>query len=190
MATKDENGKWVDTELDKAKKACAKAEVEINRAVNYNNGENWVDKDGQLHKPNGQFAKGNKPKTTFADRPQDIGNGAWKPENTPSYQYRRFYNMDKDEFIKYCKVWGLVNFGPNEKLDDEQFANIPRNHTIAEETGCRRVLEGITDLSTTKEITNRIEGMPVSNINATVENKYAQLTPEELKALARAEFGE
>lgn len=182
MATQDKNGKWKMTEANIKQREAKKAEVEKNRQENYADGENWIDKDGQLHKPNGQFAKGNKPKTTFADRPEDRNAGGWKPENTPTYQYRRFWNMPKKEFIDLCKRWGLVKPEGDEKFE------IDNDHTVVEESAARRVLASMSSLPEMREITNRVEGMPTAKVEAKVENKYSNLTDEELKALARAEF--
>lgn len=45
----------------------------------------------------GQFIEGNKPKTSFADRPQHRHNGAWKKEDTARYKLEQMMSMNREE---------------------------------------------------------------------------------------------
>lgn len=75
----------------------------------------------------------------FQERPQDISSGSWKKENTISYQYRRFMNMDPDEL--------------------KAFAKLPsKEKTVAMEIAFRRVVASYKSLADTKEIADRTEG--------------------------------
>lgn len=47
--------------------------------------------------PDGTFAKGNVPKTSFRDRPQDRHNGSWHKENTPRYWLETMMTLSEDE---------------------------------------------------------------------------------------------
>ena len=54
------------------------------------------------HKPTNGYKKDGTPnnptgKGGFGDHPENRNPGGWRPEYTPSYQYRRFMNMDSDE---------------------------------------------------------------------------------------------
>ena len=94
--------------------------------------------------------------------------------------------MPKKEFIDLCKRWGLVKPEGDEEFDEE--FEIDNDHTVVEESAARRVLASMSSLPEMREITNRVEGMPTTKVEAKVENKYSNLSDEELKALARAEF--
>ena len=189
MATQDKNGKWKMTEANLKQRAEKRAESDRNaienmarddiRAVEHPNGNITL-----TDKKTGRFVKGSKPASTFADRPDDRNSGGWKPEYTPTYQYRRFWNMSRKDFVELCKNWGLIQPKEGEKIE------IDESHTVVEESAARRVLAAMASMPEMREITNRVEGMPTTKVEAKVENKYSNLTDEELKALARAEFEE
>lgn len=121
----------------------------------------------------GQFVKGHKPKTSFADRPQDRSNGHWDSRKTLSFQYKKFMNMSVEDF----KKWGQ---------------EVPQSErTMAEEIAYARVNEARGSakrgLKTTIEITDRTEGKATQYIESRTEitNPYDDLTTEQLEALAK-----
>lgn len=60
------------------------------------------DKDQMEHRnSDGTFKKGYKPKSTFADRPQDRHNGSWHKEDTPRYWIEKFTSMSEQELKDY-----------------------------------------------------------------------------------------
>lgn len=70
-----------------------------------------VDKEWAVRNPDGTFAKGTQPPTTFKDRPQDRHNGSWHKEDTPRYwletmmkmserELQRIYDNEKEPFFK------------------------------------------------------------------------------------------
>ncbi len=100
----------------------------------------------------GKFAPGYKPKTTFADRPQDISPGGWKKENVFSYQFKRFMNMSQDEFREFAKT-------PTSKM------------TMAERLAYTRVLHADKSLPDFKEVADRTEGKAAQAVDITTNGK-------------------
>lgn len=76
----------------------------------------------------------------FGDHPENRNPGGWKPEFTFSYQYRRFLNMDVEEF----KAW-------KEGVPDKE-------KTVVEELAYVAVSKARSDLRGRIEITDRTEG--------------------------------
>jgi len=84
----------------------------------------------------------------FQERPEDRNNGHWSPENTISYQYRRFLKMSPEEL--------------------RAFANVPENErTVAMDIAYSQVLASRKSLPHTKEITDRTEGKAQQQIDLT-----------------------
>lgn len=136
----------------------------------------------------GQFVKGvNNAVAGFNKHPENRSDGGWDKNMVASYQYRRFWNMERKEFVRIGKCWGIIGLD-KDKDDPKDYEYF--EHTMVEETAFRRVLASIESLSDMREITTRVEGQPTEHIEAKVENKFANLTDEELKAIARAEYGD
>jgi hypothetical protein len=85
--------------------------------------------------------KGNNPtgKGGFGDNPENRNPGGWKKENTLSYQYHRFLNMNPDEL--------------------EAWAKTPKSEkTVAMMLAYERVVAAKKSLPDVREITDRTEG--------------------------------
>lgn len=81
----------------------------------------------------------------FGDHPENRNPGGWKPEFTFSYQYRRFLNMNTDEFEKWIE-------------------NNP-NRTVVEDAAYSAVKTAKDDLKNRIEITDRTEGKAPQTIS-------------------------
>jgi hypothetical protein len=78
--------------------------------------------------------------------------GGWKPENTISYQYRRFLNMTPEEL--------------------ELFQNVPKSErTVAMDIAYSQVLQSRKSLPHAKEITDRTEGKSFQAMDITSNGK-------------------
>lgn len=107
----------------------------------------------------------------FGEHPEHANPGGWKKENTISYQYHRFMNMDPDEFKAFDKL-------PN------------TTKTMAMILAYNRVKESRSSLQDIKEITDRTEGRAAQSIelNSTgeVTHKFEELEDEELDRIIKA----
>ena len=84
----------------------------------------------------------------FRDNPQNRASGVWQPENTISYQYRRFLNMTPDELMA--------------------FKDVPTSErTVAMDIAYSQVLASRKSLPHTKEITDRTEGKAPMSVDVT-----------------------
>lgn len=76
----------------------------------------------------------------FGDHPENRNPGGWKPENSFSYQYKRFMNMT----ISDLEYWAN---------------NTPKDQrTVVEDLAYKRVVAANRSLNDIKEITDRTEG--------------------------------
>lgn len=137
----------------------------------------------------GRFVKGNKPPTSFRDRPQDRYSEKYSKDRMPSYQYKRFWGMDTEEVILLAKQWKIIEWSKEEKEEGLHKRRYPK-HTMVEEACLRRIIEANKSLQEMKEVTNRVEGLPTQKIEATVENRFKELGDKELKDIAEAYDGE
>ena len=131
----------------------------------------------------GLFVKGNK--IGFAAHPENSAHGRWNANLTPSYQYKKFFNMERNKFIEIGRKWRLIEI-PEGELEKYPY----ENHTMVEENSWLAVMRARDDLAYLKETTDRVEGRPKEKIEAKVDTRLTQMTDEELYDLARAEFGE
>ena len=124
----------------------------------------------------GQFIKGHKPKTTFADRPQDRSNGHWKGRDTYDWCLRKFDQMTDAELDK----WRKAN-PPSERTQAEKRALLRIKETTAES------IKPKDRLNITAHIADRAYGKAVETVSQKVEitNPYDDLTTEQLEALAK-----
>lgn len=124
----------------------------------------------------GQFVKGYKPKTTFADRPQDRSNGHWKGRDTYDWCLRKFDQMTDAELDK----WRKAN-PPSERTQAEKRALLRIKETTAES------IKPKDRLNITAHIADRAYGKAVETVSQKVEitNPYDDLTTEQLEALAK-----
>ena len=122
----------------------------------------------------------------FGDNPQNRSDGGWKKEYTPTYQYKRFLNMDIDELMFLSKCWGIVKLDPAD-YKDERFQN-PENkkRTTVEEMCLRRVIASMRSLSDVKEINDRVEGRAMQKVEASVKTDFADYSDEQLEKLGKA----
>ena len=137
-------------------------------------------KDGTPNNPTG--------KGGFKDNPQNKANGRWKAENSSSYQFNRWNNMDSELAIKYAKAWKIV---PEEKEDVtnvelQAFIEAHKAHTLVEERTLRAYFRSMTTLADAREIDNRTEGMPIATVRATVKNDFDGMSTSDKQKLAMA----
>ena len=102
----------------------------------------------------------------FGDNPQNRNPGGWKKENTISYQYNRFINMDEDE---------LRAFGALPK----------KEKTVAMLIAYGRVVASFKSLPDAKEIADRTEGKAKESVDLTSGGEKLNFTlykPEKLKS--------
>lgn len=99
----------------------------------------------------------------FGDNPQNINrNGTWNPENTISFQYRRFLNMTPEEL--------------------EAFQNTPKSErTVAMDIAYSQVLQSRKSLPHAKEITDRTEGKAFQSMDITSNGKDVVIPILDLK---------
>lgn len=115
---------------------------------------------------------GGTPPAGFNKHPENRNDGHWKPENTISFQYRRFMAMSPEELKKYSAT-----------PDNER--------TVAMDIAYSRVLASRKSLPDVKEITDRTEGKAAQAIDVTTQgesiNPLQGLTIEELRKLANGQ---
>ena len=86
----------------------------------------------------------------FGDRKHDISPGGWKKEMVFSYQYKRFLNMNEEDFQAWSKT--------------------PKSERTMVELGAyMRVREMLKSLPDAKEITDRIEGKALQQMEIKAE---------------------
>ena len=85
----------------------------------------------------------------FGDNPENRSPGGWKKENTISYQYNRFMNMNQEELEEW------INTTPN------------REKTMAMVIAYNRVVKAKKSLADVKEITDRTEGKAPQSVDVT-----------------------
>ena len=156
----------------------SKKDIEADRAE-LSNPEGARDKQGR-------FIRGSMPKVGFHTNPENISSGNWKKENSLSYQYNRFKNMECRDFKRLVICYRIANIPSGKSKKDYPYIK----HSTCEEIAARRILAGFTSLSDVKEITNRTEGLPISHTEVKVDNRIASLTDAQLSEIIKAEFGE
>lgn len=132
--------------------------------------------DGTPYNPTG--------KGGFRDNPQNRANGVWNPKMTPSFQYKRFLNMDSASLIEYAKQWRIIQLNKTEIKSGKYDGEFP--HTVVEEMALRRVLAGMKSLADVKEITDRVEGRATYKVEQKIEHDFANYSTEDLEKLARS----
>ena len=122
----------------------------------------------------GRFVKGNTPKTSFRDRPQDIYNIAdddnFNPKHSPRFQLRKLWSVPTDEVEKR-----IQNAKTNKKTPYGEYLALAQ---------ASRAVRSTKDFV---ETMNQAEGAPVQPIDMEIyEEKpspYDDLTVEELRKL-------
>jgi len=135
--------------------ATERAAIDFDRENNYKSGKYRIARDGSLRDSEGKFVRGTKTTGGFDYHPEHRRkSGGWDKRMTASYQYRRYWGMEKQEFIALGKRYRII---PIPK--DEVIANYPyEEHTMVEETSYRMIMLSLDSLACMKEITNRVEG--------------------------------
>ncbi len=119
----------------------------------------------EVRNTNGTFGKGHTPTTSFADRPEDRHNGAWKKEDTPRFKLEQMMKLSQLEL--------------GEVIDDVEAPLFERKLATAIRDGNWTVI---------KEMTQEVYGKPKESVDVTTQgqsiNPYAALSTEELRKLA------
>ncbi len=141
---------------------------------------NGFKKDGTPNNPTG--------KGGFRDNPQNKANGRWKAENSASYQYNRWNNMDSELALMYAKAWKIVPMDEKEASQPEmvEFVELHKKHTLVEERTLRAYFRSMTSLADAREMDNRTEGMPIATVRATVKNDFEGMSIADQQKLAMA----
>ena len=133
-----------------------RAAIDYDRKVNYASGLYQVAKDGSLRDGQGKFVRGTKTTGGFDYHPEHRRKGGgWNKHMTVSYQYRRYWNMEKQEFIALGKRYRVISTSDKEK---EQYPY--EKHTLVEEITFRTVLKSLYSLTCAKAVILRVEGYP------------------------------
>ncbi len=122
----------------------------------------------------GRFIKGNTPKTSFRDRPQDIYNIAdddhFNPKHSPRFQLRKLWSVPTDEVEKR-----MQNAKTNKKTPYGEYLALAQ---------ASRAVKSTRDFV---ETMNQAEGAPVQPIDMEIyeekPNPYDDLTVDELRKL-------
>lgn len=85
----------------------------------------------------------------FRDHPENQSPGGWKPDMSFSYQYKRFMNMDVEEF----KNWKVKTADKDKKM--------------VEELAYVAVLKARGEFKYLTEVANRADGMPKQSTDIT-----------------------
>lgn len=104
----------------------------------------------------------------FQERPQDRNSGHWKPENTISYQYRRFLSMTPKQLADWSKT-------------------PPEQRTVAMDLAYERIRASRKSLPDIREVTDRTEGKAPQAIDITSRGEqlagativFAETPPQE-----------
>jgi wyosine [tRNA(Phe)-imidazoG37] synthetase (radical SAM superfamily) len=103
----------------------------------------------------------------FQERPEQINrNGTWKPEMVFSYQYKRFMNMNTNDFKAFAET---IKAG---------------TCTMVELAAWNRVKEMQKSLPDVKEITDRTEGKAPQFVDITSGGEPLSITTVNFKDLA------
>lgn len=142
--------------------------------------------------PAGRFVKGHHDPNSLAYHAERINTEGWDSSKVPSIQYRRFFNMDRNDFIKLGKCFRIIELDKNaDGTPAESYKDYPyKEHTMVEELTFLAVMRARNEIAYLKETTDRVEGKALEKVEAKVDTRLASMSDDELKALARAEFGE
>jgi len=119
-----------------------------------NNPQNITNRNqmGQTRDKSGRIT-GGKPPAGFNKHPENRSNGTWDSKMTPSFQYRRFWNMSEEEFVAWIK-------------------ETPKNErTVVEVTAWNAVAKARDQQRYLTEITDRVEGKPKQQTDLTTNGK-------------------
>ena len=132
--------------------------IEADRIINYEDERYTIARDGSLRNSKGQFVRGTRTTGGFDFHPENRRKGGgWDKRMTISYQYRRYLNMEKMDFIALGKRYRLIPLEKGEHPSDYPY----EDHTIVEANAFVMVLMALDSLECVKEIANRVEGRPI-----------------------------
>ena len=122
----------------------------------------------------GRFIKGNTPKTSFRDRPQDIYNikddDHFFPKHSPRYQLRKLWSVPTEEVEK--------------RIQD---AKTTKKTPYGEYLALAQASRAVRSTKDFVETMNQAEGLPTQPIDMEIYEKksspYDDLTAEELRKL-------
>lgn len=134
-----------------------RAAIDFDRVKNYQDKRYRIACDGSLRDSRGRFVNGTKTIGGFNYHPENRRKtGGWDKRMTASYQYRRYWNMEKQDFIALGKRYRVI---PLDILDNP--TSYPyEDHTIVEEITFKMIMRSQYSLSCMRDIINRVEGYP------------------------------
>ena len=123
----------------------------------------------------GRFAKGNIPKTSFRDRPQDIYNIAddenFNPKHSPRYHLRKLWSMPRDEVKKRILASEVI-----------------KDMTYGEYLALKQAERARRNSKDFNDTLNQAEGLPTQPVDVEIKEKRPnpldELTLEQLRRLA------
>lgn len=131
--------------------------IENDRLLNYQDKRYKIASDGSLRDNKGKFVRGTRTTGGFDFHPENRREGGgWDKRMTASYQYRRYWAMEKRKFIALGKRYRVIRLENGESLNDYPY----EDHTIVEESAFIAIWLSLDSLKYVKEIANRVEGRP------------------------------
>ena len=132
--------------------------IDADRLLNYRDKRYKLASDGSLRDSKGKFVNGTRTTGGFDQHPENRREGGgWDKRMTASYQYRRYWAMEKMEFMALGKRYRVIKLDNGETLDDYPY----EEHTVVEENTLVAVLSSLDSLKYMHEITQRVEGRAV-----------------------------
>ncbi len=131
--------------------------INFDRIKNYKDGRYKIARDGSLRDRYGKFVNGTRTTGGFDCHPENRRKtGGWDKRMTTSYQYRRYWAMEKSEFVSLGKRYRVLPLEETDNPTDYPY----ENHTIVEEAAFRAIYMSQFSLAYMLHVTTTVEGYP------------------------------